>query len=160
MSAEKQTRVKSDLPQGDWLVAMRLVGFGDITFNDFEGDALKALMPEKFGSSAVRKVTQAEGRLYVEFEAKGIDGDKAVHDSTALIWAGLGRTALPADVEAMCDSSDQINPERPIQDSFTYMKTDATHEVRDTMADFDIEPPEVGESSMDFVADLEHSISQ
>lgn len=158
MSAEKQTRVKSDLPQGDWLIAMRLVGFGDIMFNDFQRDALKVLMPAQFESSSVKKVTDAEGRLYVEFEAKGTDGDKALRDSTALIWAGLGRSALPADVEAMCDSSDQVSPERPIYESFTYMKTDATHEVRDTMAEFDIDPPKVGESSLDLVSELEQSM--
>lgn len=158
MSAEKQTRVKSDLPQGDWLIAMRLVGYGDIMFGEFQRDALKALMPSQFGSSSVKRVSDAEGKLYVEFEAKSIDGDKAVHDSTALIWAGLGRCALPADVEAMCDSSDQMNPDRPIYDSFTYMKTDATHEVRDTMADFDIEPPNVDEPSLDIMSELEQSL--
>lgn len=158
MSAEKQTRVKSDLPKGDWLIAMRLVGFGDIAFNDFQRDALQLLMPAQFGSSTVKHVSEAEGKLYVEFEAKASDGDKALHDSTALIWAGLGRSALPADVEAMCDSSDQVSPERPIHESFGYLKTDATHEVRDTMADFDIEPPKVGESSLDFMAELEQSM--
>lgn len=156
MSAEKPTRVKSDLPHNDWQVVARLIGLGSMQLGPLHGAMLQDLLPKHFDGIEQQGVIAAGGDLYVQFEAIGTNGDEALHSSAALLWHGLARACLPAEVEVMCDSKDQINPDRPIDESFPYMQIDATHEFRDSLADFDIEPPVLPDNSSELLAELEH----
>lgn len=151
MSAEKETRVRNDLPKGDWRVVMRLIGLGDIKFDAFHETALQELTPKHLGSTSLRAVSQFEGLLFAEFTATEIDGTTATREATGLLWHGLLQTGLPAEADARIDSDTLVSPDRPIVNSYRYMTHDATRDVRDALHDFDIEPPVL--SDTDHAAD-------
>lgn len=166
MAAEKQTRIKADLPKGELLVAMRVSGLGNITLSGLHGATLHDLMPPSYGSARFKSMSLDEGSLYVGFAARnlgqeGADEETVLRDSSALLWQALAKSAVPGEVNlALCDTADQISPDRPLHESFAYMTGgEVTRSVLDNFADFEIEaPPGVGHD-LDLIAELEHSLS-
>src|SRR3569623_1829658 len=104
MSAERPTRVSSGLPEGNWFVAMRLTGLGDISLGPLHRDTLRDLTPGQYATSKLVEVHDTEGDLYMGFSADGVSGDEAIRDCSALLWLGLDRTGLLIEVEAKIDA--------------------------------------------------------
>jgi len=160
--AEKQTRVKADLPKGELLVAMRVAGIGSIMLNDLHGATLHDLMPHEFGTARFRSMSVDAGSVYIGFVAQntnreGYDEEAVLHDSSALLWQAIAKSAVPGEVNlALCDTVDQINPDRPLHESFEYMNGgEVTHQVLDNFADFEIEAPAVTDPHLDLMDELE-----
>lgn len=173
MANEKRTRIQTDLPPGNWLVVMRLVGYGNLSLSEAEADRLHQETPKRLGFTVLNgKPGIAEGNLYLTFLTRGLKGQDAVHNSSALLWRGMRDSNLPVDVEAMSDYANLVNPQRPIYESFPYMLEDVTGDVRTKLADFDIEPPTIPRgpaalveprlaipSNADLTAELEHLLA-
>lgn len=144
MANERLTAIQTDLPPGDWLVVMRLVGYGDLSLSEAEADRLHQETPQRLGFTVLNgRPAIAEGSLYLQFLTRGLKGQHAVHYSSALLWRGMKDLNLPVDVEAMSDYANLVNPQRPIHESFPYMLEDVTSNVRIKLASFDLEPPEI-----------------
>lgn len=141
MSYKKQTRIKPDLPPGDWSIVLRLADFAGVPYGEahswFMLDSLRD--PELVGSQQP-EVSIDDGVLYAKLSTRATDGTEALRRGAALLRRGLVTLALDPIIDARIVPTDQLNPQRPLHESFPYLRDDVTLEVQDYIDDLRLHP--------------------
>lgn len=136
MSYEIQTRIKPDLPRGDWTVLLRLAGVGDTPISPLASELLKDLVPRDVPGALASRwlITRDEdnGKIYARFDGrKGEEGLPVLAESVALLLGGTSILDLDVEIDARIEATIEINPNRALPVTFGYLRQDVTLEARE-----------------------------
>ena len=86
-------------------------------------------------------------------ETTGLEATAVIEQGARRLYRGLARLALDPEITAFVIPTSQINPERPLAESFPYLTEDVSLELRDAIDALKLEPDAAGTFAFD-IADL------
>ncbi|MDL2342494.1 MAG: hypothetical protein QFB87_05460 [Patescibacteria group bacterium] len=128
MSYEIKTRVKPDLPKGDYTVVARLMDYAGRPYTE----AHASFLTDGLGLVA-RQAEATEGALYVALSTTNLAEKAVIEQSARPLHQSLARLALDPEILAFVIPSSQLSPERPLAESFPYLTEDVSLELRDEL---------------------------
>lgn len=136
MSYEIKTRIKPDMPKGDWTIVARLTDFAGLPYTaahaDFLGDVL--------GLSASAIETD-DGSLYVALPTTGSHEKGVISQAARPLHLALARLALEPEIVALSVETSQLTlTEQPLSTSFQYLPVDVSYELRQEMDELALQP--------------------
>lgn len=144
---EIRTRVKPDLPRGNWAAVFRLSGIANTPIASSAYELFQVSLPSDSPCSVTNQLgiehDAVDGAIYARFDTTATEGMVALRESTHRILQGIRLLGLDVEIEAHIDSANQISPTRPLPETYPYMQQDVTYEVRDIAEDIILSEPEV-----------------
>ena len=131
---EKFTRIKPDLPKGDWTVILRIAGVGDTPLNPLASDYLEDVVPKQTAAAAIQRHPfhwdASDGAIYTSYTAHNNEGTAALQSSTLSLFMGMQILGLEdAELQAGIAPTPDVSPNRPLPETFPYLD-DVTVEAR------------------------------
>ena len=136
MSYEQKTKLKPDLPRGDYTIVARLTDYAGSPYTAAHADFLSDVL-----SVSAKSVEVDDGHLFVALAVRDKEGLSVTEQAACPLYLGLARLALDPEILAFAIPSSQLNPERPLAGSFPYLSEDVTLELRHELDELALQPP-------------------
>ena len=137
MSYEIKTRIKPDMPKGNWTIVARLTDFSGAPYTSVHADFLGDML----GMSA-SAIESDDGSLYVALPTKGSHEDGVIEQAARPLHLALARLALEPEITALSVETSQLTlVEQSLATSFQYLPEDVSYEFCQELANLALQPP-------------------